>query len=372
MTALTEAFYTVEIRDRITGDVVPGCVFNAGYGSYRRVLDRISDAEFSTVDDPECETCDCVPEERVHELAIVRDDRKEPAFIGPITRIIDERGSGELQIQAQDRMFWWDGVAAAQPVLNDEGQEIDVTLLIAEYIRQFNENSSAKLDTRFRGKSDGVPPLSGVEITSFLEQGDSIYSDFRALSETVFDFTAVGPHVYWGAPEIPITKGPRLLNSHWETPPRIDRDASEVVSQVVVEGDDGIREVFPPEPVDIGYGLKTAYVSDSDINTSGEALDRAETVYEANKRPTAFIVTGLTSLSPSFPLPMHELIMGRKYPVTIEGRCLEVSTELQMFNLVVEFGSVAEPEQRIKELRVAADFSQPGALGSSTAQSAAV
>lgn len=372
MSRLTEAFYRVEVRDRVSKDVVPGCVFNSGFGSFRRGLDLVSDAEFTTITDPECSTCDCEPVERKHELAIIRDDRREPTWIGPITRIIDKGDDGELQIVAQDRLFWWEGVPAAQAVDNPEEDEIDVTLLIAEYIRQMSAGSSVDIDSRFRGKPDGVPPLSELEIASFIQVGDSIWEDFRALAETVFDFTMVGPHLYWGAPEINITKGRRLTNDHWDQTPTIDRDASEVVSQVVVNGAQGIQAVFPDEPIDLGFGLKTGFFSDSDINSVVEARDRAETIYEANKRPTGFIVTGLTSLSPSFPASMHELIPGRMFPVTINGRCLSVSAELQLFNLAVEFGSVAEPDQRIKELRVAADFSQPGALGSSTTQSTAV
>lgn len=369
---LTEAFYRVEVRDRITGDVVPGCVFDEGVGSFRRGLDLISDAEFSTVTGPDCDDCNCEPIERAHELAIIRDDRREPTWVGPITRIIDKGDEGELRLIAQDRLFWWDGIQAAQAVDNPQGSEIDVTLLISEYIRQLSAGSSGRIDSTFLGKPDGVPPLSGLEIASFIQVGDSIYEDFRALAETVFDFTMAGPHLYWGAPEIPISRGPRLTNSHWTQTPTIDRDASEVVSQVVVTGEDGVRAVFPAEHTDIGFGIKTGFVSDSDINSTSEALDRAETIYEANKRPTGFIVTGLTSLSPSFPVSIHGLIPGRKFPVSIDGRCLSVEAELQLFNLVVEFGSVSEPDQRIKELRVAADFSQIGALGSSTSQSAAV
>lgn len=369
--AITEAFYRVEVRNRATGRTVPGCVFEEGEGDYSRTLDGISEATFSTVRSPGCDECDCVPVARRDELAIIRSDRKEPAWVGPILRVVDDPETGLFEFKARDRLYWWEGAPAIADVITPGETEMPIVELIAEYIRQMEKSSGVEIDHRFRSSGDGKPPASDASVTAFIEVGDSIYSDFKNLSDTLFDFTVVGQNLYWGAPRVPITNGPALDGSHWVNRPLIDRDASEVVSQVIMVGTSDVIERFPPEPLDIGYGLRTTTVSDSNINTRSEALAAAEALYEANSRPTDFIVTGGGSLSPDFPLPMHELIPGRRFPVRISGSCLEASAELELFNLIVEFGSVARPTRGLKELRVAADFSQPGALGGAERQSAA-
>ena len=370
LTALTEGCYTVEIRDRESGRA--RCKFAEGAGFFERKRDATSDAEFSTKIDLDCAKCFCIPRPRKDELAIIRDDWPEPAWVGPITRIVDDPDTRAFKINAEDRTFWWDGAAASSNFERLENNQIDTVEVVSEIIRQFNVFAGEELlDHNFRGSKNGKPPASGLLLTADIERFESLWAEFAGLAESVFDFTVVGPHLYWGAPGIPISDGPRLNSTHWTNRPLIDRDASSVVSQVRVTGQGGVSAAWPPTSIDNGYGHKTGYLNDSNLNTAAEALAVAVEVYEANKEPTDFIVTGGGSLSSSFPLSMHELIPGRRFLVDLSGACLEASAELELFNLIVEFNSVASPVQKLQETRVAADFSQPGAIGSAERQSAA-
>jgi len=369
LTAITEAFYQVEIRDRETERT--RCVFNEGEGNFERRKDGISQAEFTANIDLACMECECVPRPRLDELAIIRDDWPEPAWVGPITRIVDDPDTKSLKFNAEDRLFWWNGASASSDYIATV-QEVDVVTLASELIRQSDKFSKKTLiDHRFQGSPKGLPPKAGLAVTAEILEGDSLWSQIDGLADSVLDYSMVGPHLYWGSPNIPISGGPRLTGKHWKNRPLVDRDASEVISQVRVTGQGGVVAVYPEKSTDIGYGHKTGYFADSNLNTVKEAADLAEKLYEANRRPTDFIVTGVGSLSSEFPLPLHELIPGRKFQVDLSGACLQASAELELFNLIVEFGSVAAPSQRLKELRVAADFAQPGALGAAERQSAA-
>lgn len=362
---ITEATYTVEIRDRYNGATI--CTFDEGVGNFSRTLDGVSAAEFTVAAD--CGACDCPVQERRHELAFIRDDWPEPAWIGPIVRTVDDDAQGTIRYNAWDRLYWWEGVPAARDVINESPNEIDVVTLV-ETLAAMNE---AYQPTGLQRKFDSarVQDLSGLLVESRLKQGESVWSVLVGLAKSVLDFTAVGEQLYWGAPEIPIADGPQILPAHFVSPPILDRDAESVVSQVVVIGAAGATGVWPPEgqDADQGLGKRTEFISDTNLNTVTEATDRARELYEINKQPTTFIITGEGSLSEDFPVPLHELIPGRNFLVTASGQCLESSEEkVQLFNLIVEVRTEANPVKQLVEYRVAADFGVAG-LGAAERQS---
>jgi hypothetical protein len=374
---LTEATYTVVVQKRSTGAEVGGCRFTQGNGGFTRVLDGISSGEV-TVPASGC-SCDCIPDGRNHELAFYRDDcPDEPAWVGPIVRIVDDAAAGTIRIQAYDRLYWVEGAPASRDILYGAPNEIDIVELFAEFLEDAALYEDPNIDYWYRGSPGNLPPLGDLLLESNVEQYGSIYSGMIGLAKSSLDFTMVGPHLYWGSPSVPIAKGPPLNSSHWSTPPIIDRDFGSVTSRVIVTAAGGVLGIYPPlsereEPSQRGDGNRTVFIADTNLNTQAEANSKARDVYLQNSGPTDFIITGDGSLSDKFPHDLKGLIPGRLYPVTADGQCLQADAdELQLFNVVVEIGdgSAESKNNNLFERRVAGDFAKPGSEGSAERQSA--
>lgn len=357
---LTEASYRVEVRDRYTEATV--CVFDEGEGVFTRTLDGTTTAEWIVPAD--CGACDCPVTERRHELAFIRDDWPEAAWVGPIVRTVDDAAQGTIRYNAVDRLYWWQGAAASRDIIYQAPNERDAVALFEEMAQVADEFADANLQRLFDG--DRLPPAAGLLVESKVKAGESVWSAMVGLAKSVIDFTVVGPQLYWGSPEIPIEDGPAILPTHFTAVPILDRDAESVVTQVVVVGAGGVRGVYPAnsDVVDIGYGHRTEFISDTNLNNVAEASAAAREIFEQNSTPSTFIITGEGSLDSSFPVPLHELIPGRNFLVTATGQCLEASEELvQLFNVIVEIRTEADPGKRLREYRVAADFGKPGSSG---------
>lgn len=373
---LTRGTYRVEIRDKDTGEIVDGCDLKNQIvkGSFNRTLDGISEAELLvTLPQDNCKSsghCDCAVTERQHELAITRLDRpNEPAWVGPITRTVDDPFQGNIAYRAKDRLFWAEGAQALRALAHEAPNEVDIVQVFRELLDLIDAYQDTGLDSYFEGRFGQLPPLGELLVEIGIEPGDSLYSSMLGLAKNSLDWTVVGPHLYWGSPTIPVKDGPTITPIHFSSPPIIDRDANNTTSQVVVTGAGGIRGVFPEVDTDTGRGRRSLFVSDNTLNTQTEANALAQTIYEQNSQPNDFIITGDGSVSDSFPLPLHELIPGRLFPIRAEGQCLESDEDLvQLFNVVVEFESLGTP-LLIRETRVALDFRPVRAAGSAQRQS---
>lgn len=363
---ITEATYEVVVQVRGTGEEV--CSFDEGEGNFGRALDQVSTAEWEFPIEDGC-GCDCPVIERQHELAFYRDDWPEPAWIGPILRTVPGSGNSSLRINAVDRLYWSEGAPSSRDIVYQAPNEIEIVDLMEELFAEADRYEVTDLYREFRG---GLPPAAGLLVESKLRQGESVWSQIVSKAKSVVDFTVVGPHLYWGSPEIPIEDGPTITSAHFDVPPIVDRDAGSVVTQVVVTAAGGVVGIYPPlgEETDLGLGKRTEFISDTNLNTEAEATARAFEIFEANKAPSVFVITGEGTLSPDFPLPLHELIPGRNFLVTADGPCLEPSDELlQLFNLVVEIRTEAGPVKQLREYRVAGDFGDTGSQGKSERQS---
>lgn len=360
---LTEATYRVEVRNRLTGNIVSGCQLHDTKASFTRTLDGISKADIE-ISTKGCSACDCLPVERRDELVFIRDDWDEPAWVGPILRSVDDSALGTRRIVAEDRLWWWQGTAALRDIAHLAPKEIDAVQAFAELISQAEQFQPSLLDYWFKSELRKLPPLAEVDIEVDVAENESLWSVMAGIAKTLVDYTVVGPHLYWGSPEVPVSDGPCLTGDMWVSPPAIDRDASGVISQVQVIGAGGITGVYPPTPADSIFGKKTEFVSDTNLNSQSEVDAAAQEIYTQNSTPSDFVITGDGSMSPNFPLPLHELIPGRNFPIKIEGACLSTEDFLQLTNVVVELQSIAGPSRRWKETRVALDFARPGTAGS--------
>lgn len=370
-TNLTEASYVVQLQDRVTGDPVPGCSFDVGEGQFSRLLDGISSAEFS-IPGGSC-GCDCVPTSRSQELAFYRDDSpEEPAWIGPVVRVVDDEAAGTIRINAFDRLYWVEGAPASRDIIY-KIIEIDIVEVFAELLRDAEIYEDPNLGWFYKSSFGQLPPDGDLLVQSGVLKGESLWSAIAGYAKSALDFTVVGPHLYWGSPEVPIGDGPTLTSDSWTTPPIIDRDFG-TVSRVQVSASNNIVAVCPEgdeEPLASGDGKRTLFLQDTLLNTLEEAKARACEVYAQNSRASDFIITGDGSLSPAFPHGLRGLVPGRNYRVEASGQCLESEEDLlQLFNVVVRIGSKADPSRQLRELSVAADFRRPGTEGAAERQSA--
>lgn len=366
-TPLTRATYEARIQTR-DGRVIRGCRFNRGVGSFNRVLDGVSAAEL-TVPATDCD-CSCVIDFRNTELAFYRDDCEEPAWVGPIVRMVDDPTQGTIRFAAVDRLYWWEGAEAIRAISRLVPNEIDVVDYLWELIGQAEEFFPSLIQYGFRNDNTLRPPPSELLIEAELAVGESLFSQFLTLAKTVLDFTMVGPHLYWGSPEIAIEDGANLNGLHWTKPPVIDRDLSSIATQVRVTGSGGVVGLYPAENIDTGNGKRSLFINDTNLNTQAEVDARAFEVFEQNSTATNFIITGDGSLSELFPGDpngcgrLSGLIPGRNYLVSASAACLESGDELlQLFNVVVEIGDESNTG-RLVEKRVAGDFQRPGSEGS--------
>lgn len=364
MTKFTQATYEIEIRDRFTGRPVPGCTFNEGplVADFARRLDVITDASLILNTD-EC-GCPCIPQERSHELVFTRDDWDEPAWIGPITRFVNDTTLGTFSVSASDRLYWWEGAPLARDHLYGEGSsnaEIDPSDLFVRFHEDTEqyEPSGLLLSESVPGQSGLVIPWQGIE-------GDSLWGQVASLAKTSVDYTTVGWHLYWGSPEIRVGQGPAFRSNSWKNSGLIvDRDATQVATSVVVSGANGARGVWPEVEVDLGYGKRTLFESSTAHNTDEECTQLARSIFEANDRPSDFIVTGDGTLSPQSSIDgLHPMIPGRKFMVVADKGCLK-STALQRLHAVsveIEAG-IINGERKLIEKAVKADLQPPGTEG---------
>lgn len=378
--ALTEATYEIKVLDRYTGRPVPGCTFDQGdiEADFNRTLDGISGASLiQRISSADCVNgqlpeCDCDIIERRHELAFFRSDRpSEPAWVGPITRRVDDPFQGTIRIVADDRLYWWEGAVALRNLINQLPNEIngrEIVLQLFELAEEYAD-PGAGLDFWYEGVNGQLPPDFQVFVESKLKAGESVWGAIAGYAKSILDFTVVGPHLYWGVPEIPIKDGPKLTPDMWAAPPVIDRDAGGVATQVIVVGAGGVTGIYPAKDVDRGFGKRAIFVSDTNLNSQLEADTLAKAIYEQNETASDFIITGEGSLSANFPLSLHELIPGRIFPVCATGQCLETEDVLRLFNVVVQIGTVANPSRCLVEKAVKADFQRPGSEGKAERQS---
>jgi hypothetical protein len=340
------------------------------------VLDGISSAEL-TIPVNGC-NCDCIPDGRQHELAFYRDDcPEEPAWIGPVVRIVDDDAAGTIRIAAYDRLYWVEGSPTSRAIVHEVPNEVDIVEVFGELLADAELYEDPNIDWYYKQVNGNLPPLGDLLVEAKLLEGESIWSAIAGYAKSALDFTMVGTQLYWGSPEIPIEDGPLLTSNAWNNPPIIDRDFGAVVTRVVVFGSNGVQASCPTKEeeermVDLdGSGKRTIFVTDTLLNTEAEAEARACEIYAQNSTASDFIITGDGSLSSAFPHGLKGLIPGRNYRVEADGQCLSTREDLlQLFNVVVRIGSRARPNRTLTETGVAADFRRPGSDGSAERQSA--
>lgn len=368
---LTDATYELTARDRITGEPISGCSFDDVdlEGSFSRGLDTLGNLMEITVRLGGCEACSCKATERVTELHLTRDDWEEAAFVGPLLRTVDDPYQQTLRYVSQDRGYWWTGAPSPRDY---DVTDRDTVLIFEDLIGLAEEYERSGLNTEYSGVGGPTPPLSKLEIDFDLLAGRSVFEQMASLAKSGVDFAVVGPHLYWGAPAIPLQKGPQLRSEVWgQQQPIVDRDATSVATKVVVTGAGGITASYPSVEVDLGYGKRTLFINDTNLDDVEEALALAQRTYEQNVEPSPFVITGDGTLSTAFPQPLHKLIPGRLYDVVVEGQCLEASETMRLSGITVEFGTqLVKGTRQIKEKRVAADFQLPGTLASAERASA--
>lgn len=388
---LTTAFYSATLIDRVTGRAVPGCNLNTSgvFGSFTRILDDLGSADLTIprkIASRSCPECDCMPIPRRHELALFRSDRRsEPAFVGPIARVFEDPGADTLTITAADRLFWAQGAQTSRrygPGLYPGGATSEISPVV---VWDAMLAEAIKYNGGRMGLVIGESPrdLGGIAIEPpILEVGESVWAVMTGLAESTIDFAVVGPHLYYGAPEIGIVDGPPMETStHWnaDTGVAVDIDGTATVSQVRVQGQNGIVAYWPQNTTghgsgdtDLGFGNATAFVASTDVTTHAEALALARFTYERNVTPAQFLVTAGGSLSSQAPVSMHDLIPGRKFSVAKTDGCA-VGEELRRLTSSITSFSAASHRGGVvlAETGVQVDLQPPGTQGSSTRVSAA-
>lgn len=375
MTALTEATYRIEIRYRGTDRPVPNCGVKRGQrvdATFNRVLDGQSSAGLlinSASDVGMCSSncgdgCPCIPIARKHKLAFLRDDEIDPVWEGPITGVTGDGSTGGVSIRAVDNTYWWEGAPFQRGVVGN----FTVDELFRRYTGQADEYQPSGLERR-----DQFVTVSPNDIEVDHGAGEEINGEILSLAKNLLDYTVVGKRLYYGTPEIPLKDGPPILSSTslaGEGPITVDTDGSEVGTKFKFIGANGVTAEWPEVEVDRGYGLRTIWIADTNVDDPNEALARVKAVHDANIEPQQFLVTGGNTLSAAFPGTLRTLVPGRYFPVAADTGCVQTVAERRRLNLVnVNIQSTAENGWSLKEKRVAVDFSPANSEGAAQAVS---
>lgn len=359
--AMSRGEYLVDIITRTTG--AARCTFRGGSldGKFTRVLDGTSEAELNLSTANGC--CPCIPVPRVDELRIRRIGENDgETWIGPVTRVVDDHERGLLTIYADDRSYWWQGAPVLKAVTMNDTDPVAIGQVLLDAMTGYTDLGPAI--------PFGTPEGYGITIDADIKYGESAWDLWTNYAKSLLDFTVVGSRLIWGGREIPIEDGPALRQSvAWSAGNLVvDRDATAVASRVRVQGAGGLLAWWPPEDTDNGYGRRTLFVADTNLNSEAEATEQARFIYEANKRPSDFLISGGGTLGVNAPVCMYDLIPGRKFPIAADDGCLATSEVQRLSKLVVEFGSGVGCDGRwaIVENKVAIDLQRAGSQGTAT------
>lgn len=373
--APTSAVYSISLFDRAAGRIAPGCSFNTGGIEYEftRVLNDPSEMVLSVnVDTPGCSfDCECVPLARVHDIVAFRSDRpQEAAWCGPVLDVLEEPNIGLITITAKDRLWWLTGAPSSRGFgpgdfgTEDRNGEVSVVEVFAALLADAERYQPSGLVF-----PTSIPPdLSGVRVRPpTIAEGDSLWFYMQSYLGSLIDLTVVGQNLYWGSPEIPVTDGINLSAArNWIDGQGVstDIDGEDTFTRVRVQGAAGIVAAYPTVEQDRGFGLRTGFISDSEITTQAEADAFARFVFERNSEPATFLISGDGSLNSATDLAVADLIPGRKHRIRGDAGCLRSDDRRRITAVVVSGNSsVDRGGFLLSETRVAVDFQPPGTEG---------
>jgi len=374
MTRLTEATYRIEVLHRVSGRRVAGCFFTSGNitANFNRVFNAKSTASLVLLNSNSgglctgCTPngCPCIPKKRKHELAFYRNDEKDPVWIGPVTGTTVDGTNGALTIRAEDRTYWWEGAPAQRGIVGN----YTIDELFRRYTDQAEEYQPSGLQRR-----DGAVTASPNDLNVNVGAGDELYGEILSLAKTLMVFTVVGNQVYYGAPALPMKDGPAIKASRslaGDGQITVDEDGTNILTRVNFIGANGVTSSYPPVEVDLGYGKRTSFEADTNVDDQDEADARSKAIFDQNTEPQTFLVTGGNSLSPSFPGTLKTLVPGRFFPVEADSGCAITPAERRRLNFVsVNIEATEANGWQLEEKRVAVDFSSPDTLGTAQAVS---